>query len=979
MRLPPRTFRCALFSLALLGLGAAAPGFAQALPGAAAPATESRPAPRPEEVAAPGTKDVTTLGKYFVSDNKLEPFSGANVDLPRTIDDVQPYTFYDARELDLSGATSVEDFLRQNLSMDVSAASESQNTFIGGNPSSVNLRGLGDGQTLILINGRRAAAPNLALNGGSSQANVNAIPMSAIDRIEVLPTSAGAIYGGNAVGGVINIILKRDFSGGQVRGTYQNPEDTDAPIRRIDLSYGFAIERGRTRVTLNASYSDMKLLQHQDRPFIATYERRIYANAGLTTVGLPVGATPNIRNATATANLVLKNGGGSIGSPVTFIPYGTAPGVAFATLAAGLRANAGRINQDRATTSRQFLGGALQDLGQGQRLRSFGLSLRREMNPLLELNADFNLSGTGHTRNANLFAAQSVAAASPINPFTTAVNVYTPLPGHWPHWSANVTRMATLGFVQKLPRGWRAQGDYTWNATSNSAYARRSGTIATTDITAALNAGRLNPFVDTTLYPFDLSHYQGTYSVTGKGGSHSVALRLAGPAWRLPGGAPRVAIGLERLLSGQKGTDLYQDFDNFPNRDTHTYGIGKRQTTYSLYVENQIPLIGEANKLPLVRQLSLQIAARTEDYEVRTGTGSIVILPTPARPPVIRTNQANYLTTKPTGGFSYKPFGWIQFRASVSRGFTPPRYTQLVFDPTPSTATTNIVDPKRGGARTAIYTTAGGNPELQPESSESLNSGVILQPESGLLRGLRVSVDYSFTRTQDNIGTLSTQQIIDYEDQYPDRVTRAAPEPGDPFGVGAIETVNISPLNLLKAHVETIDVTASYRQRTAQLGNFTVSSRGTFGNHYRRKTALNQPMIEYGNVSGLGPLKFTGNASLTWDYRRVTVRWTTRYYCKYRVAGPPIAAVTVNILPQGGEFVFSQNYSDLLLGYRFPDPASARTAPRLERALAGVEVQLGVDNVLNEIPPYDWYSLYNYSSRGNPRLRDFRLSVKRPF
>jgi outer membrane receptor protein involved in Fe transport len=979
MRSPPPSSRRALLGLALLGLGATAPILAQALPGASFPAAESRPAPQPEEVTASGSKGVTTLGKYFVSDNKLEPFSGANVDLPRTIDDVQPYTFYDSRELDLSGATSVEEFLRQNLSMDVSAASESQSIFIGGTPSSINMRGLGDGQTLILINGRRAAAPNLALNGGSSQANVNAIPMSAIDRIEVLPTSAGAIYGGNAVGGVLNIILKRDFSGGQVRATYQNPEESDAPIRRIDLSYGFALEGGRTRVTMNASYSDLKLLQHQDRPFVAQYERRIYENAGLTTVGLPVGATPNIRNATATSNLILKNGGGSIGSPVTFIPYGTTPGTPFASLAQGLRANAGQINQDRATTSRQFLGGSLQDLGQGQRLRSFGLSLRREMNPNLELNADFNISGTGHTRNANLFASQSVAAASPINPFTTTVNVYTPLPGHWPHWSANVTRMATIGFVQKLPRGWRAQGDYTLNATSNSLYARRSGTLATTDITTALNAGRLNPFLDTTLHPFDLSFYQGTYSVTGKGGSHSVALRLAGPAWRLPGGSPRVSIGLERLLSGQKGTDLYQVFDNFPNRNTHTYGIGKRQTTHSLYVENQIPLFGESNKRFLVRQLSLQLAVRAEDYEVRTGTGSITILPTPARPPVIRTNSANYVTAKPTAGFSYKPFGWLQFRASVSRGFTPPRYTQLVYDPTPSTATVNIVDPKRGGARTAIYTTAGGNPDLQPESSESLNSGIIIQPESGLLNGLRISVDYSFTRTQDNIGTLSTQQLIDFEDQYPDRVARATPEPGDPFSVGAIETVNISPLNLLKAHVETFDVAASYRRRTAQLGTFTVSSRGTFGNHYRRKTSLTQPMIEYVNVSGLGPLKFTGNASLSWDYRNVTLRWTTRYFCKYRVAGPPIAAVSVNILPQGGEFVFSQNYSDLLLAYRFPGQVFARSGPRLARALAGVEVQLGIDNVLNEIPPYDYYSLYNYSSRGNPRLRDYRLSVKRPF
>ena len=956
-----------------------APNSSSSATAAPVPAAPSPAVPRPAEVNPDGDAGVTSLGKFFVHDSRLEPFASSNVDLPRTIDDVQPYYFFDSREIDLSGATSLEEFIRYNMSMDASAASESQNIFIGGNPSSVNLRGLGDGQTLILINGRRAAAPNLALNGGSAQANLNAIPMSAVDRIEVLPTGAGAIYGGNAVGGVINIILKRNYSGGQARATYQNPEESDAPIRRFDVSYGFALEGGRTRVTMNSSYSDMKLLQHQDRPFVAGYERRIYENAGLTTIGLPVGATPNIRNGTATSNLVLKNGGGSIGSPVTWVPYGTSPTTPFAALAAGLRANAGRINQDRATYSRQFLGGSLQDLGQGQRLRSFGLTFRREMTPQLEINADFNLSATAHTRNANLFAAQSVAAASPINPFTTTVNVYVPLPGEWPHWSANVVRMFTFGFVQRLPRGWRAQGDYTRNETSNSFYARRSGTIATADITAALNAGRLNPFVDTTQHLFDLSPYQGTYSVTGQGGSNQLALRFAGPLWRLPAGAPRLALGLERLASGQKSTNLYQTYDNFPARNTHTYGIGKRQTTHSLYAEAQVPIFADANKLPLLRQLTLQVAARAEDYAVRTGTGSIALLPVPARPPVIRGNQVRYFTTKPTAGLSYKPAGWLQLRASLSRGFTPPRYTQLVLDPTPSTATTNIVDPRRGGARTAIYTIAGGNPDLQPESSQSFNAGLIFQPETGLLRGFRLSADYNFTRTSDNIGSLSTQQIVDFETQYPDRIDRAAPEPGDPFGVGPIETVNISPLNLLKAYVETFDVTASYRLRTDRFGTFAFATRGTFGNHYRRKTSLTQPMIEYLNVSGLGPLKFTGNGSLTWDYRRLTMRWSTRYYCKYRVAGPPIAAVSVNILPQGGEFVFSQNYSDLLLGYRFPERGRAAAGSWLDRALPGVEVQLGIDNVLNEIPPYDWFSLYNYSSRGNPRLRDYRLSVRRPF
>ncbi|MBI5768299.1 MAG: TonB-dependent receptor [Verrucomicrobia bacterium] len=981
MHLPPAARAQTRARVAALLSGLAFSLFAHSTALAQAAATASRPA---STATTPGTaavtdKNPTALDRFFVTDDKLAPFTSANVDLPRSVDDVQPYYFYDAREIEFSGSTNLEDFLRTNMTMDTSAAAESQNLFIGGNPSSVNLRGLGDGQTLILINGRRAPAGNLALNGGGSQANLNGIPMSAVDRIEVLPSSAGAIYGGGAVGGVINIVLKRDFQGGHVRASWQNPDDTDAPVRRYDASYGFAVEGGRTRITLSTSYSDQKLLVQQDRPFMTRYEKRIFRNTGLAGAGvLPVGATPNIRNSNVTVPLILKNGGGSIGSAFTWIPYGTTPNTPFAALAAGLRANAETYNQDRGTYSRQFLGGSLQDMGQGQRSKSVSTAIRREMNPNLEFSVDFSLSSTGHARNGNGFQAQAVSAAAPSNPFTTAINIYPPLPGAWPTWGANMARSLTAGFVQKLPRGWRAQGDYTWNSTSNAFYSQRAGsTLATADITADLNAGRLNPFVDTTLYPFDLSRYQGVYSYTGKGGSNNVALRAAGPVWRLPGGTPRLSLGLERYQQGQKDSVRYETFPNYPNRNTQVQGLGKSQITVSQFAELQIPVIGESNKLPLVRQLSLQTALRRDDYEVHTGTASITILPVPAVKPVVRANIANYLTTKPTAGFSWKPHNWVLLRASVGRGFTPPRYTQLVLDPTPSATAVNIVDPKRGGARTPVFTIAGGNPELEPESSKTMNAGLVLTPDTGLLKGLRFSLDYNFTRTRDNIGSLTTQQIVDFETQYPERITRAAPVAGDPFNVGLIETVNISPLNLLKSYVETFDATVSWRRTLPRAGTLSLSSRTTFGNHYKRKTSLTQPMIEYGNVSGF-PLKFLGNASLTWDYQRFTARWTTRYYCRYRVPGPPISALSVNVIPQGGEFVAAQIYSDVLFGYRLPERGRGSARSWLERALPGAEFQFGIDNVLKKVPPYDYYSQYNYSSRGNPRLRDFRLSVKQP-
>ncbi len=935
--------------------------------------------PRPEELNVGADKGVTTLNKFFVNDDKLKPFSGANVDLPRTIDDVQAYTFFDAKDIDMSGATNVEDFLRQNMTMETSSYSQSQNFFLGGNPSSINLRGLGDGQTLILINGRRAPAGNLALNGGGSQVNLNSIPMGAVDRIEVLPTSASSIYGGNAVGGVVNIVLKRNFNGGHMRFSYQNPERSDAPIRRFDSAYGFTLEGGRTRVTLTSGYSDMKLLQRQDRPFLVEYERRYYQNAGVINIVLPIGATANIRPATGTANLVLKNGGGSIGSSVTFVPYGISATTPAAELAAGLRANAGKINQDPATANRQFFGGSLEELGTGQRGKSFGLTVRREMNDDLELNVDFMISNDGHTRNGTIRSSQTVSAAAPSNPFTTAVSVNVPLPGEFPQWSSNVSRQLSLGFVYSLPRDWRAQGDYTWSSTGNSFYAFRAGSAAAADVTADLNAGRLNPFVDTSLYPFDLTSYQGRYSQTGNGGANNVALRFAGPVGRLPAGSPRLSLGLDHYQQGQSDGDVFQTYENYPARNTRVHGIGKRQTTNSAYAEAQIPLVAAANQRPLIRQLSLQLAARAEDYDVRTGTASITLLPVPATPPRIFNNRAHYRQIKPTAGFSYKPVRSLLLRGSFSRGFVTPRFSQLSFNPTPSTTTSPVVDPQRGGIRTDIYTIAGGNPNLLPESSQSWNAGLVFQPETGRLQGLRVSVDYIFTRKQDNFGSLTSQQIVNFEEDYPDRVIRAAPEAGSPFGVGAIETVNISTLNLYWSYAESFEVSVGYRKKTNGLGSFSALARGTFTNHDKRKWSLTQPILEYANVSDWGGLKLQGNASLTWEYQRVFARWNTRFYSRHRIPGPPFNPLSSFVIPQGSEFMPWQAFADLLIGYRFPERGRAAAQSWADRALPGVEIQLGIDNPLNKIPLYDVYSNYPYSPRGNARLRDYRLSVKKPF
>ena len=123
---------------------------------------------------------------------------------------VLPITVFKREDIERTGATSAQDLV--NLIPGISAARRGQNVGATGVPSAANLRGLGSKYTLVLLNGRRVA--NYAV--GNSPVDLNSIPLSAIERIEVLRDGASAMYGADAVAGVINFILRKDYQGVEV-------------------------------------------------------------------------------------------------------------------------------------------------------------------------------------------------------------------------------------------------------------------------------------------------------------------------------------------------------------------------------------------------------------------------------------------------------------------------------------------------------------------------------------------------------------------------------------------------------------------------------------------------------------------------------------------------------------------------------------------------------------------------------------------
>jgi outer membrane receptor protein involved in Fe transport len=690
-----------------------------------------------------------------------------------------------------------------------------------------------------------------------------------------------------------------------------------------------------------------------------------------------MGSTPNIVAAAGPSTALTLKSGGSLGAFNTYIPAGTAPGVTSATLAAGLLANAGQQNHNPADTT-QFKG--LRGLlGTPSATRSFRASVRREMTSRLEWFTDFSYGSTRTDKDDwSVATTLAVPANSPINPFNQAVNLAVPFKTKSPSATQSLTRTFTTGVLAKLPYQWLGHADYTWSQGYNSYVASASG-YNNAELSAAILAGAVNPFVDTQQYPLALGPYLSYSKWFGYGTLNDVNLRLSGPVWRLPGGAPQLTIGLSRRQEGTASAPTYVDVPGFPARNTATMNLGKKQITESAYAEANLPIIGETNRRWFARQLDLQFAARVEQFQVNTGTASITLLPAPATPPVIRNNPAKYKSTKPTAGFSYKPIDDVMVRASYSSGFVPPSYGQLLLNPTPSTNLTTVVDPRRGNTGRAVPTLSGGNPDLTPEDSKTWNVGVIIAPKSiALLRGLRLNLEYYSIEKRNNIGTIGGQTLVENEALFPDRVVRDPVPAGDPYGVGPITLLNLRSMNLFKAYNEGYDFSASYSRRTETLGGFEFSFNTSLPKRAKRKTVANQPYLDYVNFAGSGPLAFRYNTAFVWDYRGWSLGWNTRYYGKSRVSGPPINSSLLTIQASGSATNSQQSYHDLLLGYRFgPKTAHVKDPFNL---LKGLELQLGILNVFNQEPPFDVAaSSFWYSTWGNLRLREYRLSVKKSF
>lgn len=943
-----------------------------------------------EDVAAPEEPKSSGVPEILVKGSRV-----MNVDVVRTENDVQPYTIFDSTQIQRSGAANLETFLKQQLTMNttVKTSAQEHNSFAG-NTSSIDLRGLGPNETLILINGRRSANVFLGA-GGTGQPDLNGIPLSLVERIEVLPSSASAIYGGAALGGVVNVVLKKNFdNSGEIGYTFDSPSHSGARTNTVSASYGMSFADGRTQIMLGGQYSDSDPLVWGDRR--AILERgisTILANSPgfLFNANTPYrGATPNIAAQAALnlsapgcfvngvihiefcfvpPDLVLKSGNTPLNSPITYIPAGAAPG---ADITSGLLANAGTYNTNLSPGTDER---GLRDMfGTTQRTRGATATLRQTITTDVQFFADVSQTVNRGRSLYNPINILQVPASSAINPFQQGVTVAVPSSLNTSYLTESETHAITAGVIAQLGDGWSSELDYTW---SKNSFDQAYRNIDLTALDSALLTGAFNPFVDTIANPLDVSPYYTANSYSGSTFLRDIALRASGPVGSLPAGSPTLTIGLEHRKEGNGDAHLRIDYPMTPTENYHRVFYGQSQSTDSVYAEALIPLVSARNRIPAVYALDLQLAGRSERYSVFAGSLDVFLAPSymiPFSSPQGLRQTIRYTSTNPTIGLRYMPVAQVTLRASYATAFLPPTVGQLLADTrlrcAGGTPCQPVFDPSNGLVYNVDYT-SGGNPDLRPQTSRSLNFGLIWEPQPAVLRGLRINLEYYKITQPDYITSAPTiQQLVD-DPGFASHVTR------DP-ATGRITVVDIGPVNANEYRTSGWDLKVDYLKSTPY-GTWGLHTAATRIDYDLRQSQIDSPFVSYlgyPNDGGVGKIK--ANGTIDWALRNLSLAWTATYYSSYwqtGAAGSPSPS-TATVAAQGSSSIPSQMYHDLYGSYSFDKRSAAGWFGEL---LSKTTLQFGVRNLFNAKPPFDAAGAFYYSTFGDPRLRDYRLAMKVAF
>jgi iron complex outermembrane receptor protein len=747
-----------------------------------------------------------------------------------------PITVLKMSDLKKEGITTIEQVM-SNIS--ASQASQGTSQAVGlstGGASFADLRGIGANKTLVLLNGRRLA--NNALD--SSAPDLNMIPFAAIERIEVLRDGASSLYGSDAVGGVINFITRKDFTGGVLSVGGDTPKAGGGVSKSANLAFGKGdLDTDGFNLFGVLDYQTQNSVSGSERNYNTRYPGGI---SGSTTVA------NYIQNKTTYNPLALPGGAGCASQPnmlsdgATGCYLSTSPYVDYVP----------KSERDSGLFKGTF------KLPQGHELGVEYLfsrsSVRTQIAPVPYGALDMT----------------SITPAGTANPYYPTTAAPGDITVKWrdtpngPRTDNNVnTQQRLVTSLQGVVAGWDYQTAISYN--ENKVINNLTGGYSNGDIiNAGVLDGVINPFGDQSAAGTALLANAGKSGVLlqakGKTESWDINASREFGDWLNAGRNAALAIGGQaqhQSFTDSANTEYAQQVIASTGIDPNTYNAGSRNV-YALFAELNVPI---------TKELDITLAAREDKY---SDFGK---------------------TFNPKVSFRYQPTKTVLLRGSYSTGFRAPSLYEINAAQT-YTNTTTQNDPllcatNAGTCKQQFQALFGGNKNLSPEKSKNATFGLVVEP----VANLTVGADLYFIKLDSQIGQLATDDVFADATKYAALYHRNAAgelatdgsQCPNPTTCGYVD---LRTQNLGNLITNGVDLSATYRLRTPAYGVFNFGMNSTWVHKFEYQNEANGAWNQnVGTYSGTNPVfRWQNTATVNWNMSQWSAGLTGHYKTGYTEA-----------------------------------------------------------------------------------------------
>ncbi|MEO0031789.1 MAG: hypothetical protein RIS94_1547 [Pseudomonadota bacterium] len=755
--------------------------------------------------------------------------------------------------------------------------------------SSINLRGLGTTSTLTLLDGNR-----IALGSNATYLDTSLIPASAIERIEVLADGASAIYGSDAVAGVVNVRLRRNFEGAE---TSLRTGMADG-FTEFQASQIFGKKWSTGHVMAAYEYYERGRLGAEDRTY-ATEDLRRYGG-------------PDYRQSYANPGTIIAADGSAYGIPAGQDGRNLTP----AQLIAGVHnLGDGRVGTDVLPRTRRHAGVVAleQEISPALTLRLQGFAADRKSE-----NRYFSLNSPVSVPTANPFYVDPIGTGQPVTVmYDFKKDLGSPLD------KSHVTNWAVSGSLEARLGAWRAEA-YASHGVEHEQlrsdnlvnYATLAAALADSDPATAFNVFGDGSHTSATT----IEKVRGWAITRGRSRQTTAGLKFDGPLFALPGGPLSLATGFEYRAEATGSTYI----DDYYSLAPVTYGDNGyplARKVYAAYGELRAPLIGPDQGIGGIRRFDLSVAARMEHYS-DVGT-----------------------TTNPKIGLTYEPVEGLALRGAYGTSFRAPSFSDTRQGPGYSqVAAIPVSDTLSPTGSSYVVGLFGNNPKIGPERARTLTAGVDVRPVG--VPGLSLSATWFDVSYRDRIFNpgVDAFTFLAHRDRYSTLIF-ANPSPAlvasyyadptfyNPYNIPASAITYVIDgrnANLARSHLNGVDFDFGYHKPVGN-GAVALGVSGTWLFHLTQQFTATAAKVEaIGTVGNPVRYRLRGRASFDRDGFGVAafLNHTAGYSNTGVTPAEPVASWTT---------------VDLTLSKSFGVEAGA---------MAGTRLALSVTNLFDLDPPY---------------------------